>query len=137
MICLYVIYIDVLNSFILYDVSSHDREFTCNDFRSLKALSSVVCIVLLCSINSSKFSSPERSFSLRTAILLYLKCKKTQKLFMSLTEYSNTLNTNIIKILLRSCTPTWVLDKLCAQVEDRWAMLVTKMSTKFIIHPNL
>lgn len=48
------------------------KDFTCNALRSLKALSSVVCIMLLCSNNSSKFSSPERSFSLRIVMLLYL-----------------------------------------------------------------
>lgn len=43
--------------------------------RSWKELSSTVLIILLCSINSSRFFSPERSFTLRFDKLLYLKHK--------------------------------------------------------------
>lgn len=63
----------------LFTTDWQTHNFTCKDLRSWKALSSILWIVLLCSINSSKFSSPERSFSLKTVILLYLKADKWQK----------------------------------------------------------
>ena len=49
------------------------KDFTCNDLRSRKALFSIVWMVLLWSIKSSKFSSPVKSPSLKTVMLLYLK----------------------------------------------------------------